>query len=137
MIRLLIVVCGLFLMAPSCTASSTAPSPDGFEDCTAGGLASFSVAMRDSASGQPVSPSATLTWSAGVSSGKSIGQIGSFGASSPDELAGPFGRPGIFDVTLQAKGYRDWRRNGVAVVQGATHCSIQNSVRLVAKLQPN
>jgi hypothetical protein len=136
-IRLSIVVCGLLLIAPSCTASSTAPKSDGFEDCTAGGPLSFSVAMQDSSSGQPISPSATLTWSAGVSSGTSVGQIGSFGDSSRSELGGPYARPGIFDMTLQATGYRGWRRNGVAVAQGATHCSIQSTVRLVARLQPN
>jgi hypothetical protein len=117
-------------------ATTTQAVPDGYEDCRAGGLVSFSISVRDSITNQPLPSQAELSWSAGMSSGTSIAQVPTAGVAASQELNGPYGRPGSFDVVVRAAGYKDWHPAVVIVREGTAHCSVQQPVRLAALLQP-
>jgi hypothetical protein len=115
------------------------PPADGYDDCTAGGDASFIVTVVDSITAAPIASGATLTWSAGRSSGTSVAmQPPTPGPTTPlTTIQGPYGRPGTFNVTVQKSGYQDWKAPSVYVQQGTTgHCSIQATVVLSARMQP-
>jgi len=118
-----------------------AARPDGYEDCTHGGLLSFFVTTRDSVTGAyvTVTDGATLTWRAGLSTGTEYpgpGRSLPGGVEvTPTGVPGPYGRPGTFDVVVRVPGYREWRRAGVQVAQGAAHCDVREIVELEARLQ--
>ena len=69
--------------------SPTLPVADGYEDCTAGGLMSFDVAVLDSLTGRPLASSATLTWRAGASVGTLHAAIPPYAGGEPVAIAGP------------------------------------------------
>lgn len=122
-------------VAASACRSPTQVAPDGYEDCTAGGAVSFTVTVVDSATNNPPSVSAQMTWHAGLSSGSAVAQVPTAGPQVAEVLNGPYGRPGTFVAKVQASGYRDWKISDIVVQQAATHCSILETTRIVAKLQ--
>ena len=120
------------------TDAPPAPRADGYEDCTAGGLLGLFVFTRDAATGATVTAGATLTWRAGLSTGTEYpgpGRTLPDGTRiEPNGIAGPYGRPGIFELVVQVPGYQEWRTSGVQVAQGATRCSVREIVRVDALL---
>lgn len=129
-----IVVLALVLVVQAC-GSPTQPMADGYEDCTAGGLSGFGVEVLDSLTGQPLASSAKLTWRAGTSEGTSRAVIPPFPGTEIRVISGPFGRPGIFSIEVSVPDYVLWTAKDVSVRQGVTHCSVAETVHLVARLR--
>ncbi len=132
--RLQLIVLGVSFLAACFNA--TGPAADGYEDCSAGGLLSFAVDVTDFATSQPLPSTPTLRWTAGQSSGSSMPQVPPTTPSiTAVVVGGPYGRPGAFTISITAPGYRDWSIAGISVLEGASHCSVRETVRLIAKLQ--
>lgn len=130
---------GLALVLAAFTVGCASMIPDvadGYENCSHSGLLSFSVDIRDSATALPISGTATMSWTAGQSSGSvSNPQIPPSGALLAYVLVGPYGRPGTFRVFVESPGYRTWQQNSVVVQPGVQQCSVGSTVRITALLQ--
>ncbi len=127
----------LLLAASALGCSSVSPdTSDGYENCPNSGLLSFAVDIRDSATAQPISGTATMSWTAGQSSGSASHPVPPpNGAVQAYVLGGPYGRPGTYHVLIASPGYRTWQKDSVAVPPGAQVCSVGSTVRITALLQ--
>jgi len=127
------------LFSAGCAASThvAGPKADGYEDCTAGGAATFAVAVYDSVTMTPAALGAVLFWNAGQSSGTTIAYPPTppYSTDPPLLIQGPFGRPGTYEITIRKDGYQDWRDSSLVVQEGtAGHCSVLAAVSLTARL---
>lgn len=86
------------------------------------------VEVRDAATGLPAAQGAMGT----IRSGTYVGTLLPATSTEPLELHAP-GGPGMYDVTVQKTGYRDWTRNDVRVTGG--RCGVEKSVVLRANLE--
>lgn len=97
--KLPIIALAFVLVVQAC-GSPTQPIADGYEDCTAGGLISFDVAVLDSLTGHPLANSAILTWRAGASVGTSHATVPPLPGGASVGIDGPYGRPGIYSIQV-------------------------------------
>lgn len=132
--KLALIAVALVLAVQAC-GSPTQPMADGYEDCTAGGLSGFGVEVLDSLTGQSLASSALLTWRAGTSEGTSHAVIPPFPGTEARDLSGPYGRPGTYYTEISVPGYVLWTAKDVTVRQGVTHCSVLETVHVIARLR--
>jgi hypothetical protein len=94
--------------------------------CTLEARAGINVTVVDSLSGREVAGSS------GIAREEAFADT--LESIEPGQLFGVFERPGTYDVTVTAPGYRPWRVTGVTV--GADECHVIPE-RLTARLQPS
>ncbi|MFN2420581.1 MAG: carboxypeptidase-like regulatory domain-containing protein [Gemmatimonadota bacterium] len=93
--------------------------------CTLEARAGINVTVVDSLSGREVAGSGIANEEAFADTLESF---------EPGQLFGVFERPGTYDVTVTAPGYRPWRVTGVTVRADECHVIPE---RLTARLQPS
>jgi hypothetical protein len=127
----------LLLAASVVGCASVMPSAsDGYENCPNSGLLSFVVDVRDSATALPISGTATMSWTAGLSTGSATNPVvPPTGTLRAYVLGGPYGRPGNYQISVASAGYRTWQRNNVLVQSGVLPCSVGSTVQITALLQ--
>jgi hypothetical protein len=104
-------------------------------NCTADFRFGLNVTVVDSVTNAPPASAVLIARTGAV--------VDSVGPATPQQLVlngppvlllGAAGeRPGTYDLTVRAPGYRDWTRNGVTVT--ADECHVR-SVAVTARLQP-
>lgn len=110
----------LAAVAAACSGDSTAPVA-----CTLEARPSLRVEVVDSASGTRI-PGPTVR----VRDGTFTDTL----AVHDGVAAGPFERPGTYDVRVEENGFAPWVRRGVNVTEGRCHVETRE---LTARLQPS
>lgn len=117
----------LSLLAAVIVACQACSSPSGVV-CTQELRAAISVTVRDSATNAPSSRDATVTVKDGAYTNAGVVPAGS---ASPLGLAHE--REGIYTITVDQAGSRQWQRTGVVVTRNVCHVQ---TVEALARLQP-